>query len=589
MTDTKTGFTPMEMQDIVARADEMMCGQFRFDGVWDMEPCPEPVDNRGLDWDIRYNGDEEWAYMFTRMDWLYKLALASQETGKPDYYRYGLRIIDKWYRDNRMYLKGGVANVLRRRLHKGNCLGHRTLDISILASNIADYAVWGVEHGFLSDGLLPHYRTIVTGITDYVFRNSDGEYKSFSNWGIQENGNMVYSLLRLGSDRHLPDAGSRLVRQVRNQILSDGSQIESSPMYLVEILLVLLKVMKLDGEGELRDQLIGPVTKGCEYIRSIRTLDNCIPSLGDSDHNNISDLMLIAADVLNRDDYRSVADRPLNPEYCFKYRMERTPQQGDCDNNGTEKHTFLHQTVYRSAVEGFHVLCSNTPRGRSGHKHYDYLSILWSEFGKDVLVDAGRYTYRWNDQRRFNKGPQGHNTIAVPDGGFYRCVTSWATSERIDSLANRVEWADGQMSVRMQCVLGYGDVLMSRYVTYINNVGLLVTDMIQEHAGLAYKYETYFNIGHDFVAECADGAISIHDDEGHTLTYGNDRSLKAEIKPIQISRRYNEQEESSQMTIKTDGGIVTHSFLKSDGKVTVSYSDETIEYDLSGHHITVRL
>jgi hypothetical protein len=177
----------------------------------------------------------------------------------------------------------------------------------------------------------------------------------------------------------------------------------------------------------------------------------------------------------------------------------------------------------------------------------------------------------------------------VPDGGFYRCVTSWATSERIDSLANRVEWADGQMSVRMQCVLGYGEVILSRYVTYISNIGLLVTDMIQEHIGMAYKYETYFNIGHDFVTEWADGGISIHDKEGHSLTYSNDRSLKAEIKPIQISRRYNESEESVQMTVKTDGGIMTHSFLKSDDKVTVSYTDETIEYDLPGHHITVRL
>lgn len=580
-----TRLTAQERQDILAKADDMLGGVFRFDGVWDMEPCLEPVANRKLDWDVTYRGDIEWAYMFTRMDYLYVLALSSEIKGDKEPYLYGLKIIGKWYRDNRMYLKGGALNVLKRKVCREYRLGHRTLDVSIMASNIADYVIWGVEHGILGADASKHYLKIVEDVCDYVFRYSDGDYKSFSNWGIQENGNIVYCQLRLGMDRNLQEAGSRLVRQVYNQILPDGSHIESSPMYLAEILLILLKVMNVGRDTGVCEKLTEPVAKGCEYIRSIRTLSNTIPGIGDSDCINISDLMLIAGRLLNRPDFCDTADRPLDPEYCFKFRMEREMPRESIGSDGIELTELLHQVACRSDKDGFYVLCSNTPRNDDGHKHCDYLSVLYSESGKDVLVDAGRYSYRNDDSRRFSKGPEGHNTVRISGDDFYRYVDSWVSRERVTALGCRARQGEGWMSVRMQCVYGYRDVTVCRYVTYVYGIGLLITDMPENGGDL--QYETYFNIGHEFDVEKVDGGISVHDGSGISLTYSNDRSLDADIIPMRYSKRYNQSIQSVQLSVRNSGGVITHWFLKNGEKPLVSYTEKTIEYNLTGYGLQI--
>lgn len=567
----------IEKESILSRADEMLRGMFRFEGVWDMEPCSVPVLNRKLRWDVTYNGDPEWTYMFTRMDYLYVLALASAITGKRDYYCLGLKIIGKWERDNRMYLKGGALNVLRRRLHKRNSLAYRSLDVAIMASNIVDYVSYGVAHGLLEPRKTKGYYHLVRDVTDYVLRNSDYDRKAFMNWGILENGNVVYCLLKTGYDKKLSEAGSRLIRQVYNQILSDGSQIESSPMYLVEILLILLKVMNIPGCA-FREELSRPVRKGCEYIRDIRTLDNCIPAFGDSDRTNISDLMLIAAHILRCEDFKYYADRLLDPEYCYKYHMERETLPENIVDEKSEHINFRDQVVFRSLKDGSYLLCSNTPRCHDAHKHYDYMSVIYSEFGKDVLIDAGRYSYKNFEYRRILKGPSRHNTIAISNDSFYKYISSFVTKEKIECLENRVLQGDGWLSVRMQCVLGYSEVMISRYVTYVYSAGLLVTDVIKNNASASYQYETFFNIGQNFTAQKGEDNICLMDKTGNSLTYRNDMLLPVDIEPIQYSPKYNELLPAVQLYIRSVGEKITHSFLRKGMNAEINYSDTAVEY-----------
>lgn len=61
--------TEKEQQSIIPDADDMLNGQYRFNGVWDMEPCSVPVKNDPIQWDMTYQGDKEWIYMFTLMDY----------------------------------------------------------------------------------------------------------------------------------------------------------------------------------------------------------------------------------------------------------------------------------------------------------------------------------------------------------------------------------------------------------------------------------------------------------------------------------------------------------------------------------------
>ena len=78
---------------IIKDADNMINGSYVFDGIWDMEPCEELVNNKNIRWDIKYNNDNEWSYEFTRMDYLYKLVIAYEQTNDKNYY-------DRWFSEN---------------------------------------------------------------------------------------------------------------------------------------------------------------------------------------------------------------------------------------------------------------------------------------------------------------------------------------------------------------------------------------------------------------------------------------------------------------------------------------------------------
>ena len=91
----KNQISESEKVRIMSEADEMLSGLYRFNGIWDMEPYPVVVENKRIRWNIRFHGDPEWTYMFTRMDYLYKLIIATEISGNNKYVRHGLKIINK--------------------------------------------------------------------------------------------------------------------------------------------------------------------------------------------------------------------------------------------------------------------------------------------------------------------------------------------------------------------------------------------------------------------------------------------------------------------------------------------------------------
>ena len=548
-----------EAISIKHEADEMLRGLYRFNGVWDMEPCPIWVDNKNIRWDVRFHDDPEWSYMFTRMDYLYKFILATEITDDLKYIRHGLSIIDKWYKDHWFYLgskRGKIVSILLKR----TSLGYRTIDVAIMLSNMTDFLLYCLEKGFLSQTAFTRYQRRVQEGMRYVISHSDEGQKPFSNWGIIENANVLYCILRLNYRKYGADVKSRLVRQVYNQILPDGSQIESSPMYLAQILLALLKIMNLPN-CEICQELRKPVLAGCNYIMNVRKLNNCIPNIGDSDITEISDLMMIASHVLHIDNFIDAVNREITLEYAFKYKIQRQFRGNVVSPSDDIFVKLRYQTVFRSEAKGVYLLCSNIPRVVDGHKHYDYMSILYSEYGKDVLVDLGRYSYKDDDNRQFMKGPSGHNTICFPDHPFYEHVTSWVTCQRIECFDN-VAGMDKDIRVTMRCLFGYSEVEVSRAVTYSLVDGLQIKDDIHHDVGGELLYETFFNIGPDFSLTQEQGVVCLHDDFGHFLYYHNNLSLPVEIRQVQYSVCYNNIQTINQIVVRSKQSSITHFFSK---------------------------
>lgn len=580
-----------EKKAIIRDADDMLNGIFIFDGIWDMEPCSTPIENKEISWTITNNGDNEWTFMFVRMDYLYKFIVAYEVTGDKKYLRHGLRIINKWYHDNKKYVFNELEKPYRFlfQYKNNNWLACRSLDMAIMNTNIVDFVLFCKEKGVITDKALKQYKRIVINNILCIEKYSDGDRKAFSNWGIIENGNIIYCLCKLKSSIKYSEILSRLVRQVNNQIIYNGSQIESSPMYLVQILLVLLRILNCSSFNA-HDELIIPTIKGCEYIASIRKLNNCIPNIGDSDLSNISDLMIVAAYVLKNDTFLQYVDRRINIEYAVKYDIPRDNNMVfDLIHDYNKLITYKDQTIYRSYNTKSYVLCSNILRRVDGHKHYDYLSVLYSEYGKDILVDLGRFSYK-NDQKRIiSIGPSAHNVICVADNSFYKPYTSWVTKQRIDTYDNEVIEGNNWINVKMSCVLGYSEVKIYRYVTYIFQKGLVITDIVIDKKDR--EYITYFNIGLGFDIILDESFFCIQDCQEHQIKmyYNNNSNAVAIINKVMYSTKYNEENETNQIALKTNQKNVTHCFLREKEKIATTISEESIVYSFekSGKNICI--
>ena len=583
-----------EADRILREARDMLKGVYYYNGVWDMEPCRNPVSNPEIRWDVRYKGDCEWAFMFTRMDYLYKLCLATEISGDVVFARHGLRIIAIWWKDHNLRLRGGWAKITDR-LFRKKTLADRTLDVSIMLSNSTDFFLYCADRKIISSAELDLYRKRAQRIIDYVFWQSDGDFKAFSNWGIQENGNIVYTLLRLGEKKHYQEAAGRLIRQIHNQIKTNGSQIESAPMYLVEILWVLLRILSLPN-CDIREQLIPPVLAGCCYIINLRKPDNCIPNLGDSDITDISDLLTVAGCILKRNDFLQYASRPLDPEYIVKFaRVLREHIVSSETDSAVKKETapdlidYPYQTVYRNG--GTWLLCSNTPKSLDGHKHSDYLSVMYSEWGRDILVDLGRPSYKDDEERKFHKGPAAHNTVSVINKlygtpVYWKYVSSWATDEQIGCMENVVLCETPWFSVRMSCTFGYGDIEINRYVTYRPGTGLLITDVRYDSVSMDskadYLTESFFNLSPEYEWN----GNSIRDTQ-HVIYYNNDCHIKPAVKQVVYSDRYNEREQATQLSVRARTKRLTHAFLLNDYAWSVKYFNREICYIIGNDRIVV--
>lgn len=580
MITDKLLLTEDEKSALIKDANEMLCGVYRFTGIWDMEPCAEAVENKPLRWDVTYHGDNEWTYMFTRMDFLYKLILAYEFTGRKEYLLHGLDIIDRWYCSNRKYLIRKVGRIISD-LTKKNHLAHRPLDTAIMASNRIDYILYCADRGVISQDRLNRYKKQTYQIILNVFAHSADKDKLLSNWVIIENCHILYCLDRLDITEPADQVRKRLIDQLNDQINANGSQIESSPMYLVQILLSLLRVLGLKRYAE-DDDLRLPAVLGCNYIMSIRTQRNCIPNLGDSDLTDISDLMAIAAKVLGDERYKQCIKRKVDTEFCIKYDLTDFVPNGDTAC-GEELVYHRDQTVYRCEKKGTYLLCSNVPKIVNGHKHYDYLSVIYSEFGKDVLVDLGRFTYKSSDERMMLLGVQAHNVVTVQGNRYFEVLWRWRSRQKIECRENRSVSGDGYFSVKMTCDFGYSEINIVRIVTYVKDTGLFITDIMH---GKDDSFVTFFNLGTDFSAIENDGHITL-ESGGDKLFYHNDASAVPQIVSVPYSPRYNQKTETVQLKLLTDRKRVTHRFLFKETDVQIVYGDNELTYILPDRTISV--
>jgi len=133
------------------------------------------------------------------------------------------------------------------------------------------------------------------------------------------------------------------------------------------------------------------LSRACDFALHCRRPDGTIPALSDADTGDYTELLVLAGELLDRDDLRgNTALATANVGF---------PDGG----------------YYVQRAGDAFLIFDCGPLGDGGHGHYDLLSVEAWAGGRPLLVDPGRFTYSEHppNLRHWFRGTAAHNTICV--------------------------------------------------------------------------------------------------------------------------------------------------------------------------------
>ena len=241
---------------IFNEANDLVDGKIRFNNAWDMERCNQEYRLVGERTYYSPNGDPEWVYMYSRLEFLHKLVIAFAISREEKYINSYMYYVNNFFKQNnsksgalKIYKKNLVSKVIQRleRIFRAKilhlpekCATYRTLDTAIrnYALTIDDLYLKILQFGN------EELRKITVRISEDAPFSVAGftNFDEYSNWGLIKI--ILYTTyLTFHGVNNIDEQEKCIVRLLNNQIRKDGGHIENSSMYHVQILICLLRLI----------------------------------------------------------------------------------------------------------------------------------------------------------------------------------------------------------------------------------------------------------------------------------------------------------------------------------------------------------
>jgi hypothetical protein len=341
--------------------------------------------------------DREWRIEWTKFYFGLDLAHAYADTGEQ-------RFLDAWQRLVGSYLRQVPA-------------GEGIEDTSDVAARrvqnwIYAWAAFAAAPGFpgLRGGL---DRELLQGVREHAEYIRDNLTAERNHRTLE-----LYALLIVALALPELDADGALLalatEQLHENLLADvrpdGVHREQSTHYHC----IALRSFLGAGENARRFGLTLPdgydehLARACDFAMHCHRPDGAIPALSDSDTGSYADLLVLAADLLEREDFR----------YAATGGREGTPPARCCPSfphGGYHVQRSGWGTRGRAFADERFLIFDCGPLGDGGHGHYDLLSVEIAAGGRPLVLDPGRYTYDEQEPnlRHWFKGTAAHNTVVV--------------------------------------------------------------------------------------------------------------------------------------------------------------------------------
>ncbi|MEY8423170.1 alginate lyase family protein [Lachnospiraceae bacterium 38-14] len=581
---------PGEAQHAICTAAQAVKRYFTFTNKWDLEQSPYALGFEGeIAWEENPGNDPEFVWQFNRHRFFMCLGQAYQMTGEERYAACLAELLTDWIK--RVPLTAEHENKAWRSLEAGFRGEYWTKAVSY----IKDSPAFTHEvRRLYESSLLTH--------AGYL-EKKHSQYKYISNWGVIEN----HGLFEIGAEIRKFDrekgeyycnlALEHLDQAVKIQFMRDGVHWEQSPMYHCEVVRCLLDVMILAK----REGIFVPggikegVEKALYAMAAWKKPDGHMFMGGDSDDLDMAECFVLGAYYFKDGVLKFAAGGEMEYEAAFFLGLEgiRTyeglerKEPGFLSKALADSGHFYLRSGWDEKANLLHFSCGTLG---AGHGHSDKLHVDLVLGGRDILVDAGRYTYTMEGGRARFKDPTAHNT-SILDGEFFTvCKDSWECS-KLSQPGNTAFYFTDQYEYVQGGHLGYMDkgVFFNRRIIHIKPDIYVIAD--EMYGAGRHCYETFFHFSEKGKINLQGSTAKYRDSQGEADIFFLSEKLSrgtARIENVksEISRHYNNKSGNSCLSVRQEGEGFTSIFtvlspgsVESCEKIPVSSALKGITYE----------
>ncbi len=478
-----------EMCDDCIKISDMICNNtFRFHMPWDMERTEEPTHFDGeINWFLQKNGDSEYLFQMSRMRYLINLAQAYWLTGNEKYV---------------IAVKRLINDFIDRVPCRESSWVHpwRSLEVGLRGEYWTKAIALVQDSEIIDKTFTEKFRRSLNEHAQMLIKCHD-LHKKLSNWGvIQDHGLFAIGIV-LGNNDYIHTALNRLYEEAKLQIMADGAHWEKSSMYHNEVLFCLMDVMiRARAAGVLLDgDFIARVHSMARVNAAWMKPNHRQPLFGDSDYTDIRDVLSQSACIFNDGVLKSLGFPQLDYESAWLLGEDGINKYANI------KPTLPDYTSISLCDSGDYIMRSDFSEDSNylifhngytggGHAHEDKLSFELTVGGEDMLVDCGRYTYVWGEERKYLKSFRAHNTLSI-DGRQFVKAHDWGFTRFAPHIKGEMK-IHNDYELASGSHLGYfhsplGSAVVTRKILWIKPDIYVIVDDISARG--MHRYKQHFN------------------------------------------------------------------------------------------------
>ena len=462
---------PENTTKTIAKADTTLNNVFIIQNVRGVVPWGE---DGHRDWYYKGpNEDREWAWLSNRHTQLSQVFDAYLETGNPKYAAY----ID-------LFLRDFIIKSMPYPAVKGSGSIWRGLEVSFRAKVWSEIFYGMINNEYISPAT---QLLMLSSLLDHAHYNRN--FHAQANWLTMEISALATVATNFPefkkSDEWLAYSIETMVGSMRKQIYPDGVQTELTSHYHNVSLhnFDLFQEICKRANKPLPDYYNRTLEDMYSYIaHAVRPDGNRILN-NDGDRGSDRKLILAGAKTYNKPEWEYIA---TNGESGVK------PKDGP-----SYLFPWAGQLISRSSFDSnAHWSFFDVGPWGSGHQHNDKLHISLSAYGRDLLVDAGRFAYTGEVAEKFRpyaKGTQGHNAILIDNKGQGPgpLLANEPLSETYFKITPQFDYAWSSMSN----FIDLEDVIHKRALFYVRGGFWVVVDNIETN--VPRKIETLWHFHPD--------------------------------------------------------------------------------------------